>query len=76
MNKGITLVSLVITIILLLILGTVAITLAVDSNGLFGKAGEAANKWNVSVAQEHDEIREAMDFMDSIYGEHTQGRKQ
>ena len=47
--KGITLVSLVITVILLLILAGVAITLAVDSNGLFARAGEAANKWNTSI---------------------------
>jgi len=51
-QKGITLISLVITIILLLILATVAISLAVDSDGLFSKAGDTANKWNSSVATE------------------------
>ena len=51
-KQGITLVSLVITVVLLLILSGVAITLAVDSNGLFARAGEAANKWNASVAEE------------------------
>lgn len=47
---GITLISLVITIIVLLILSTATIMLAVDSNGLFSRAGTAANKWNTSVA--------------------------
>jgi len=59
-QKGITLVSLVITIIVLLILATVAITLAVDSNGLFGKAGTAANNWNASVQDENDELTHLM----------------
>lgn len=51
-QKGITLVSLVITIIVLLILATVAIVLAVDSNGLFNRAGTAANEWNAAVNEE------------------------
>ena len=42
-QKGITLISLVITVIILLILAAVAINLAVDSNGLFRKAEDATN---------------------------------
>ena len=63
-QKGITLISLVITIIILLILATVAINLAVDSNGLFRKAGDAANKWNSSVAGEKDAISDLMHQID------------
>ena len=55
-KKGITLVSLVITIIVLLILATVAITLAVDSDGLFGKAGQAANDWNEAASAEYVQL--------------------
>ena len=55
-TQGITLVSLVITIIILLILAGVAINLAVDSDGLFSKAGEAANKWNIATGAEHTQL--------------------
>ena len=63
-KQGITLVSLVITVILLLILSGVAITLAVDSNGLFARAGEAANKWNASIAEEQQAINEILTEME------------
>ena len=52
MKKGITLVSLVITIIVLLILATVAISMAVSSDGLFTKAGQVGNIWNTVVTNE------------------------
>ena len=67
-QKGITLISLVITIILLLILATVAINLAVDSDGLFRKAGQAANSWNESVATEGTELENLMLMANSIGG--------
>lgn len=51
-QKGITLVALVITIIVLLILATVAIKMAVNSDGLFSKANEAVNEWNNGVYNE------------------------
>ena len=63
-KQGITLVSLVITVILLLILSGVAIMLAVDSNGLFARAGEAANKWNASIAEEQQAINEILTEME------------
>ena len=65
-KKGITLISLVITIILLLILGAVAINLAVDSDGLFRKAGQAANTWNTSVADEQTKLQNLLDIADSL----------
>ena len=40
-QKGITLVALVITIVILIILATVAITFAFDDNGLIGRAEDA-----------------------------------
>lgn len=51
-QKGITLVALVITIIVLLILATVAITMAINSDGLFTKANDAVTAWNTSVNTE------------------------
>ena len=64
--KGITLISLVITIIILLILALVAISLAVDSNGLFSKAGDATNSWNTSVAEEEGSIQDMLDIADEM----------
>ena len=56
--KGITLISLVITVIILLILAAVAINLAVDSNGLLKKAGDATNSWNDKVAEEQTTLQD------------------
>lgn len=67
-QKGITLVSLVITIIVLLILATVAITMAINSDGLFGKANTAASEYNQAVANEskvvNDLINEVLQHED------------
>ena len=62
-QKGITLVSLVITIIVLLILATVAITLAVNANGLFPRAEEAANRWNNKVLEEENVVGNALEYL-------------
>ena len=52
-NKGITLISLVITIIVILILASVSITLIFgENNELIGKAKEGANKTNEQIATE------------------------
>ena len=65
-RKGITLISLVITVIVLLILATVAISIAVDSNGLFKKTGDAANSWNSSVADEGTAINGLINQLDEL----------
>ena len=54
-----------ITIVVLLILAGVAINLAVDSDGLFSKAGEAANKCNTSVATEGSALENLMQMANS-----------
>ena len=53
-QKGITLVSLVITVIVLLILAGVAITIAVNSDGIFGKTNQAKNEWANAIKDETD----------------------
>lgn len=55
-DKGITLIALVVTIIILLILAGVAITLIVGNNGLFARAQNAANTWKKAEANEKEEI--------------------
>lgn len=56
---------------MLLILASVAITLAVDSNGLFQRAGQAANSWNTSVANESETVENLLGVLDEITGEIT-----
>jgi len=47
-QKGITLVALVITVIVLLILAGTAITLAINGGNLFVKTNQAAQSWNAA----------------------------
>ena len=44
-EKGITLIALVVTIIVLLILAGVALNLTIGQNGIFTRAQDAANTW-------------------------------
>ena len=60
-QNGITLIALVITIIVLLILAGVAINMAINSDGLFGKANEAAEGWNTAVEEERTAIQGLLD---------------
>ncbi len=61
-QKGITLVALVITIIVLLILATVAISMAVNSEGLFTRAGNAANAWNTTYETEAGQTNNLINY--------------
>ena len=54
-EKGITLVVLIITIIVLLILAGVTLNMVMGENGLFGKANNAKNK--TEVPQYEEELR-------------------
>lgn len=64
-QKGITLVALVITIIVLLILAGVAITLTVNQDSLFDKANNAAIKWNESVTNEQNSMNDLMNSLNT-----------
>ena len=55
-NRGITLIALIITIILMLILVGVVLNLTIGENGIFGTAKYAVKKWNNSVEQENVEL--------------------
>lgn len=57
-TKGITLISLVITIIILIILAGVVINLSLGENGLFGRAKEARDKYLASAEDEQRELDE------------------
>ncbi len=51
-NKGITLIALIITIVILIILAGVIISLLIGKNGILNKAEEARRKNNMAKIQE------------------------
>ena len=51
-NKGITLIALIITMLVLLILAGAAISMVVGNNGIINKANTAANEYRVATAEE------------------------
>ena len=63
--KGITLVALVITIIVLLILSGVAINLTIGSNGIFTRAGNATEKYEEASINEQKEMNQVTDVLDN-----------
>ena len=65
---GITLVALVITVIVLLILAGAAINMAINSEGLFGKANEAVEEWNSAVGEEESQLENLIEKANSIGG--------
>ena len=62
--KGITLIALVVTIIVLLILAGVALSLTVGNNGLFRRAENAANTWQMAEINEQIEMDKASNFIE------------
>ena len=59
-------VALVITIIVLLILAGVAITLSIGENGIFKRAGQAADAWENATKNEEKEMSGVADIIDNI----------
>ena len=64
-EKGITLIALVVTIIVLLILAGVAISLTIGNNGLFTRAQNAVNVWNEATKKEENEIGDFIKVYDN-----------
>ncbi|MBR6034212.1 MAG: fibronectin type III domain-containing protein [Clostridia bacterium] len=62
-KKGITLIALVITVIVLLILAGIAVAIGLGEEGLFGRTNNAADKWNIRVAEEEGQLNELMDIL-------------
>ena len=62
-NRGITLVALIITVIVLLILAGTAISIAVNGGDIFSRTAEARNQWNSAVANEEQKIKNAFDII-------------
>ena len=68
-EKGITLVALVVTIVVLLILATVTINMTMNSNGIFGRAKNAADTYKKAAANETAALNSLYDEMTSATGE-------
>ena len=68
-NKGITLIALVVTIIVLLILAGISISMLTGQNGILNRAQEAKNK----TEQAEKEEKEKLGDMEDILNEYTTG---
>ncbi len=65
-EKGITLVALVITIIVLLILAGVTISLVVRDNGVINKARDAKTNMGNAQNRENEELQNLSNYMNGI----------
>ena len=74
--KGITLIALVITIVVLIILAGVAINLTLNNNGIFNKAKEARENYMVAANEEQEAITNLEEAIDEItgYTSYTRGQ--
>ena len=66
-ERGITLIALVVTIIILLILAGVTLNMALSQDGLFSKTKEAADKYERAQSDEEDEIEKIEYATEGIY---------
>ena len=67
--KGITLIALVVTIIVLLILAGIALNLTIGENGLFTRAQNAANTWQLAEQNEQNAMNSLAGWIDSVSGD-------
>lgn len=66
-QKGITLVALVITIVVLIILAGVAISLTLSDNGIFTKAKQGRENYLSSANQERSELANVEAYVNANY---------
>ena len=66
-ERGITLIALVVTIVILLILAGVTLNIALSDNGLFNKAKKAAEDYKQAQSEEEETIRQISTQMYSEY---------
>ena len=64
-QKGITLITLIITVVVMLILAGVAISAVVNGDGLFSKTRQAAEIYNNSVNDESNQINKYLEWIDN-----------
>ena len=71
-NKGITLIALVVTIVILVILGGVSVYLVLEQNGIISKAQFESNNYKQAEANEQIELAK----MDNSIGEYIDGTRE
>ena len=72
--KGITLIALVVTIIVLLILAGIALNLTIGENGLFTRAQNAANTWQLAEQNEQNAMNSLASWMDQYLNENAENK--
>lgn len=70
-ERGITLIALIVTIIVLLILAGVTISLAIKDQGIFNKAKTAGNTYTKAQANEQTGLNAADEEMQNIMNEYN-----
>ena len=70
-EKGITLVALVVTIIILLILAGVTINMVLGQDGLIKKSKIAKEKYENSALEEQEEMNGATEIMNNLYSQYS-----
>ena len=68
-KRGITLIALVVTIVVLLILAGITISLVFSENGIIAKAKEAAGKTNQSVINEQEQMNVVAGYLNNMLNE-------
>ena len=72
-EKGITLIALVVTIVVLLILAGVSISLVLNNNGVISKAKNAKNQYAEAQTNDEKQLNEVSDWIDTKVGDSTGG---
>lgn len=71
--KGITLIALVVTIVVLLILAGISLNLVLGNNGIITKAEEARYKYSNASANEEEQLNNANEQIDKLVGKEYEG---
>ena len=72
-EKGITLIALVVTIVVLLILAGVSISLVLNNNGVISKAKDAKNQYAEAQTNDEKQLNEVSDWIDTKVEDTTTG---
>ena len=72
-KRGITLIALVVTIVVLLILAGITINMLFSNGGIFKTAGDAANAWNKATVNEQESLNNIADQIENWANGQTGG---
>ena len=72
-ERGITLIALVVTIVVLLILAGITINTVVDRNGVLGKAQQTQNDIEDAISESQGKLEDLMDAYNEISGDNYFG---